>query len=582
MANLTEKDIKNGVLKGTNKFDEITIDNNYTGKKVTVKADKGDDRVYVSDYAGDLTVYAGMGADVIATGTGKNTLYGESGTNTFEINPDATSVTISAGVGKAIIDVSSFASINDSFFSGNMNAYFERNGNDLVMYPKGKNETNIITIKGFYKQRGEILLQYEVNNGGGFESKQYDLRDLNLTTYLSQQKSANFTGGSLNETIEGDNRRNTIKGGDGNDVIYGWGGNDKLYGENGSNSLFGGAGDDIIYGGAINDLIDGGVGNNKLYGKQGDNTYIHGGGNDTIYLEKNSNTNLWLDGYLITDRNKKGNDLELLTFKDGESGSIVLKNFFKLEGIADTITVYETDSNSSMLSLLPHPFQVTGKGTIKGTAFDDYILGSTKADKIYAIDGEDEIYADKGNDKIYSGEAKPTLRFNVGDGKDTLYGNFDSLHFHSVQSSDLEYTKIKDDLVIKYSDKDSVTLSGYFANNSFVKNIKTSDDFVELRTILESYNNKLEYNYGDGTVKFYSMPDEDGSINYIKFNGTLDLDNTFQDQKGNDLVISQFGAKNDKLIIVDYFKNGYDIQIEDNTSSLGTLNGILDYYFKEA
>ena len=89
---------------------------------------------------------------------------------------------------------------------------------------------------------------------------------------------------------------------------------------------------------------------------------------------------------------------------------------------------------------------------------------------------------------------------------------------------DLEYTKIKDDLIIKYSDKDSVTLSGYFANNSFVENIQTiSDAFAHFKP-------KVEVDFVD---------EEGGSVNEVlKFNELRDFE--AQGGKGNLVKNSEF------------------------------------------
>ena len=88
MANLTEKDIKKGVLKGTNETDTIEIDANAVGlmdKKITVKAGNGNDNVDINNHYGKFYAYAGMGSDTLSAGYGTNYLYGESGTNTFDI-----------------------------------------------------------------------------------------------------------------------------------------------------------------------------------------------------------------------------------------------------------------------------------------------------------------------------------------------------------------------------------------------------------------------------------------------------------------------------------------------------------------
>lgn len=611
MANLTEKDIKKGVLKGTGNSDIIKIDANpvgLTNKKITVKAGNGSDDISVSNHYGKMYVYAGMGSDTIDTSYANNYLYGESGTNTFKIANHQHKTTIYAGKGKAIIDVSSITTINDNFFANeNMNDYFVRKGNDLIMYPqKGYKDSRIVTIKDFYKQKGEFILQYEVWENEAWVPKQYDLRDLKLTTSIEDFKSANFSGGRLNECIYGDARKNTIKGGDGSDEIYGGAGNDKLYGNNGAldvilgedgndiiygkdknssdyimTALDGGHGNDTIYGGHGQDIIDGGAGNDKLYGKTGKNTYIYSGGNDTIYLEQNSETILRINDYEFQNKLKKGNDL-LINLKQGEeAGSILLKNFFKLNNIGETISIYKGDLEieSNLIDFLPYydaHFQASGSGTIKGTKYNDDIFGSIKADKIYSYAGYDTIDPNLGNDKIYAGESYSTIMFQTGDGKDTIYGGYNNLKFLDVRLEELKYQRVKDNLIIKYSDKDSVTLADYFKYKTSVEYISdeynNSQDFYET---LFYYSNKLEYSYGMGTVKFYSMPDSSNIVDFV--GDKINLDNAKCKKSGNDLIFYGFGGKKDKIVVVDYYKNGLDGYIRQNGVNQYTLNDIMAY-----
>ena len=418
MTNLTEKDIKKGVLKGTNETDTIEIDANAVGlmdKKITVKAGNGNDNVDINNHYGKFYVYAGMGSDTLSAGKGKNYLYGESGVNTFEFGTNDGDTVINAGKGKAIIDFSGVSSLRDEFFEeATINDKFKRNGNDLIIKPvTGYDKT--VTIKDFYKSSGEFIIKYQIWENSAWADKYYDLRDLRLTTNIEDLKSANYTGGRLSEIINGDARNNTIKGvgggdainaGDGNDKIYGgnnspnmingfdWliggNGNDTIYGNDGFNMLQGDAGNDVIYGGKDDDIIAGGDGNNKLYGKQGKNSYMFEGGNDTIYLEKDSETILLLNGYDVKNRIKQGNDVLINLEKtqlNGEklevidSGSILLKNFFKVTDVVETITTYKNSTQAPLdeIDLFPYNeqyFQASGKGTIKGTAYNDDIYGS--------------------------------------------------------------------------------------------------------------------------------------------------------------------------------------------------------------
>lgn len=587
-------------------FNNITVSS--PDKKATVKAGSGNDKIDAQNYNGDLYAYAGMGSDIIYASQGNNYLYGESGTNTFVINPDSQNTVISAGKGVAIIDFSD-VELPSMFFNGKnpmINEVSERVKNDLVI-TIDVNKT--VTIKDFYKQRGEILFGYN----DGEDKLIFDSRKLYLSTDLEGTKIKNFTGGRLNEEISGNELNNTLKGGDGNDDLFGGEGNDKLYGDNGidrlkgnegNDTLYAGEGaekylsggedDDVIYGSNTGiDYIDGGTGNNKLYGGKGVNNYFYYGGHDTIYLVEDSETNLYLDYYTIEEKVKIGNDLKLfLDDGNGKGGSILLKDYFKIQGIGNTVSVYTGhpdyhnvadypfDENfNSELNL--YDYNVIGKGTIKGTQYNDIINGSTKADKIYAVAGSDIIVGAGGNDTIYGGDSSSTVYFSNQDGNDKLYGDFSNLIFDSIDEIDtLSFKKVGDDLVINHSECDSVTLVGYFTGKSDAEYISVGrdgeDGSKELSVLLDDYKNTLTYNKGDGSVKFYTMPNGTNTINFdgytsddlakIKVNAV---------KSGNNLVILGIGNKNDKITIVDYYKDGIDVDFQFNGMQIEPLSEMM-------
>jgi Ca2+-binding RTX toxin-like protein len=76
----------------------------------------------------------------------------------------------------------------------------------------------------------------------------------------------NATGGTGDDSIDGNAAANDLLGGSGSDVISGEGGNDLLYAGDGDDTVYGGLGDDLIIGGD-------GKGNDK---------YIGGTGTDTV------------------------------------------------------------------------------------------------------------------------------------------------------------------------------------------------------------------------------------------------------------------------------------------------------------
>ena len=75
----------------------------------------------------------------------------------------------------------------------------------------------------------------------------------------------NVSGGSGNDTIQGDSLANILIGSNGNDSLFGNEGNDYLNGGNGNDDMSGGDGNDTLHGGNGNDDMAGGDGNDRYY-----------------------------------------------------------------------------------------------------------------------------------------------------------------------------------------------------------------------------------------------------------------------------------------------------------------------------
>ncbi|MBR5554978.1 hypothetical protein IKU74_03085 [bacterium] len=538
MANFDELSIQGGALNATDYSDKIEVNGaNILDAKLTVKAGKGDDNIDVSNYNGKLYVYAGLGSDTISASAGNNYLYGESGTNTFILDDAIQNTIISAGKGKAIIDLSAFSNVNALFFSDGQ--HFTKVKNDLEITLGTDKKA---TIKDFYKLRGEYIVKY----AGG----EFDLRNLHIQTDLSTLTSANYTGTRLVETVFGDSRNNVIKGGDGDDNLYGGDGNDTIYGDGG------------------NDYIDGGAGNDKIYGKKGHNTINYSGGDDIIYLEKDAQNTVQFNGYTVTNKIKKGNDLVLIFSKDDvETGSITMKNFFKI--------------NSTIKFTPPEEiiFEVSGKGRINGSIYNDHIIGSASNDTIYTQGGEDLVEAGLGNDKIYSNGATPDVVFNKGDGNDTLSGQFGNLKFSDVDLTTLVYERVKNNLVIQYSDTDSVTLLNYFKDDkTTIANIEGADGISKpFADVLGANQKTYTFKYGDGDVKIYPLIGAANNILNLEGAG-FNFANATVKKSGNNLIFSNFSMEpKDKITLIDYFKTGDKIngRIHINGRFTETLSGLM-------
>ncbi|MBQ4078712.1 hypothetical protein IJD15_05980 [bacterium] len=517
MADLTKENIKKAKLQGT----------------------KQNDVINVADYAEKVSIYASNGSDVISSGSGKTTIYGQSGKNTYYISSENKDTTIVPGVGKAYIELPlGFAS-----------SMLEKVKNNLKI---NITESSVVIIKDYFKNRGEIYV-----NG-------QDLRQLTLYYDYFTNKKVSLSTGFTNDNINTNNTityKDIIKSLDGNDSIYTYGGND------------------TIYAGAGNDLLNGGIGNDKLYGGSGFNVYEYDNsqfaGNDTIYVENGSISNIRINKNEIDNIYKSKNNL-ILENSIGEK--ITLANYFKYNTL---VQINGEDIISIINQRTGNSFALTAKGKLIDTVFDDSITGSKSADKIYSYFGSDKINAGKGNDKIYSYSGQANLYFNEGDGKDTIDGVFGEIHINTNnQDTDISQLKLKlsgNDLIISYTQKDSITVKNYkgvHTNSIYINGQCIATDIWDL---LNNYQNKLELVQGNN--KFYSMENN----NIIILPDDFNLNNiTNASKSGNNLVLTGVWGSKDKLTIVDYYKNGYDIRFEKNNGEfVGNLNKILETIYKE-
>ena len=110
-----------------------------------------------------------------------------------------------------------------------------------------------------------------------------------------------------------------------------------------------------------------------------------------------------------------------------------------------------------------------GNDNINGSNGNDKLYGEAGNDVLNGGAGNDQLTGGKGKDKLYTGAGNDTVYFNKGDGADTLYkgSGADTLRFNNFANisklkSGLKMSKSGNNLVIKYTSKDSVTLYNYF------------------------------------------------------------------------------------------------------------------------
>jgi Ca2+-binding RTX toxin-like protein len=281
--------------------------------------------------------------------------------------------------------------------------------------------------------------------------------------------------------VDGDSNKNTLNGSNDDDVINGYGGNDKLNGMNGD------------------DQLTGGTGNDTLVGAAGSDTYYFslGDGQDTIYDYDSKAgdgsadaTDVILFGTGIT-----AEDLTIRREVDGDMAISIADS-------TDTVTVIHhfggatieridfadggslTSAQISVLAAIgsaenDYLTGTTGKDTLDGKGGDDIIL---------SLKGDDDLTGGTGNDDLSGGNGADTYRFNLGDGKDTIYdlaampvsqSETDTIVFGSgISASDvIVRATMHHDLVLSIANSsDKITISeGMYGIATRIEQVKFDD-----------------------------------------------------------------------------------------------------------
>ena len=227
-----------------------------SGGNNTLNGSAGND--YVLGLAGNDILTGGAGNDTVDGGSGNDTLratlndgndvyIGGAGVDTYDLTAVNTGVTVNFNLG-----TSTGASTGSDTITG-VEYVTSGAGNDTVVMA-------VDNIRNHF------------NGGAGSDTVDYSAYSNNLTIALNGagtrsvggsgavldtvQSVENFTGGSGNDTITGDNLANRLNGGLGNDTISGAAGADILNGGAGNDLIVGGTGADNLTGGANADTFD--------------------------------------------------------------------------------------------------------------------------------------------------------------------------------------------------------------------------------------------------------------------------------------------------------------------------------------
>ena len=610
----------------------------------------------IQDYKGASTIHAGAGDDIIYGFNGNDKLYGDEGNNTFVFGFDL----YYDNKNKSVYSTHTHG--NDKIYSGT--------GDDKISFNYGDPNHNMISLDDIdVEKKNNGLIIYYGNKKGSIElvdyykllndGEQHSVKTIELyNPDFDNDYSKRMITYSKEELIKFCEKK-TLRGSvNGPELIGGYKA-DNLIGDAEINNITGDKGNDIIT------CAKGEC--NLFYSTTetfGDDTVTLKTGVETINIYFNTeseNENFEIE----YTKGKNSKDLLITTPK----GTITIKDILSKTFNGTTITVYNNFSVKNILteqvlkeinaenyfekpeqkmvatytgtiladrvdaSLLSKPTKVAKKAkigvTINTGAGDDIIFGSNYNDTIYSGTGEDTIQAGEGDDKIYLGKGKDTVTF-LGDGNDIIY-NSDiedvleiSAPISRLDNSEYRYdTFIKsgNNLVIQYTDNDSITLANYFKqkegtaldniNNSFsIANdaiIKTSNgtylnDYIvgtsKANTIKAGKGNDIIIG-GKGNDKLYSgegynefifdLGDGKDTV-YLTKNSTNNLvfdkanyDNTTYTRKGYDLIINSTKTTETDAVHIKVGNKVYDISgLEGSATKLKGYTKIGTLYYKNS
>ncbi len=298
----------------------------------------------------------------------------------------------------------------------------------------------------------------------------------------------NLRGSQFDDLLVGDKNANGLIGGDGNDIIYGGGADDVLDGGAGADVITGGAGDDILTGGIGDDILQGDGGADTLTGGGGSDTASYasaasrveaalwqGGGSvgDALGDTYSGIENLrgsQFDDLLVGDKNANGliggDGVDLLFGGSGndtlagDNGSDILgggagddtltggngDDTLQGDGGADTLTGgggSDTASYASAASRVEAALwqgggsvgdalgdTYSGIENLRGSQFDDLLVGDKNANGLIGGDGNDTIYGGGADDVLDGGAGADVITGGAGDdiltggiGDDILQGD---------------------------------------------------------------------------------------------------------------------------------------------------------------
>lgn len=439
---------------------------------------------------GTVLTYAQLidrGFDLVGT-AGDDVIIGTNGVDRI-VGGDGNDI-INGGGGDDILD----GGLGDDTY------YFDAgNGNDTVYDNAGENNTLVfgpgVDPASVTLNLGSLFLN--IGNGEGIHLENFDPNDAFGSSII---QTFVFDDGTTLDLASLLALGFDINGTDGDDTLTGTSVTDRITGGIGNDSLDGGAGDDTYFynqGDGLDTLTDT-SGNDTVQFGTGfsfDNTVIRTGGGIARLRFLDADGTEGTEGMDITLNSDGTSPIESFTFEDGSTYSLN-------DLLITTQTLYGTKKADTLIG-------DRGDDTIHAGKGGDSVYGRTGNDTLYGGKGNDKLYGEGGNDRLFGGKGKDyldggagddtldggegkntliggkgddtlilgkdsenTIRFNTGDGWDTLKtnakdkGHDNEVHFgDGITHQDLWFSRTGNDLTINIlGTDDGMTIEGWYSN----------------------------------------------------------------------------------------------------------------------
>jgi Ca2+-binding RTX toxin-like protein len=360
----------------------------------SVFGDAGTDRFEI--YAANATVDGGDDNDLINIRGGSGiTASGGLGDDRFNIYAGSTNLSLDGGDGNDDF-FGYFHAVTGSIHGGIGSDYFVQFVSGVSIYGGAGNDiyrADATSPATFVELTGEGTDAVQVARGASYTLPD-NIENISVQGFHgSVLTAAALTGNALNNTINGHANIETI---------FGLGGDDRLFAKGGDDTVYGGEGNDYVDGGPGNDTLNGEAGNDTINGRTGDDTMAGGAGDDVYYVDSL--------GDVITENFGEGTDL-----------------------VRVSVTGYTLAAN------VENGIVSSGVGGLQltGNLLDNQLTGSTGADTLRGGDGDDTLRGGAGNDTL-SGDASIDSLFGGG-GADDLHGGggHDLFVYTSISDSPL-------------------------------------------------------------------------------------------------------------------------------------------------